>query len=160
MGSFLEWGAAAFFFLLIGRLLGADAQLLHLLPLFFIANVLGVISMVPGGLGSFDVFMILGLSAVGVNNNVAVVWLLFYRLFYYVIPFAIGALFFAQDLGVRINARLEGLPHQVLQKKLRTWRSSGSCISVRSCYCCVGWYRMSRWPIACINTCTLSPLSS
>ncbi|MCX2454479.1 bifunctional lysylphosphatidylglycerol flippase/synthetase MprF [Lacticaseibacillus nasuensis] len=116
LGSFLEWGAAAFFFLLIGRLLGADAQLLHLLPLFFIANVLGVISMVPGGLGSFDVFMILGLSAVGVNNNVAVVWLLFYRLFYYVIPFAIGALFFAQDLGVRINARLEGLPHQVLQK--------------------------------------------
>lgn len=116
LGSFFEWGACAGFFLLIGRFLDVDVNLVHVLPLFLIANVLGVISMVPGGLGSFDVFMIFGLGMVQVNNSVAVVWLLFYRLFYYVIPFAIGAVLFAQDAGKKLNESLEGLPTQVLQK--------------------------------------------
>ncbi|WP_179395891.1 bifunctional lysylphosphatidylglycerol flippase/synthetase MprF [Lacticaseibacillus absianus] len=116
LGSFLEWGGAAGFFLLIGGFLEAPVNLTQVLPLFLVANVLGVISMVPGGLGSFDVFMLFGLSQVGVNNNVGVVWLLLYRLFYYVVPFVIGALLFAQDAGRQLNARLEGLPMQVLRR--------------------------------------------
>lgn len=113
-GSFLEWGGCSGFFLLIGVLMHATPRPLAVLPMFLIANVFGVLSMVPGGLGSFDVFMIFGLAQLGVDNNTAVVWLLFYRLFYYVIPFLIGALLFAQDAGHKLNAKLEGLPSVLL----------------------------------------------
>ncbi|WP_404819971.1 bifunctional lysylphosphatidylglycerol flippase/synthetase MprF [Lacticaseibacillus daqingensis] len=116
LGSFLEWGGAAGFFLLIGAFIHAPVNLTQVLPLFLVANVLGVISMVPGGLGSFDVFMLLGLSQVGVNNSIGVVWLLFYRLFYYVVPFMLGAGLFAQDAGRQLNARLEGLPMQLIRR--------------------------------------------
>ena len=85
-GSFFEWGFAGGFFLLIGYFLEIKGDLLQVLPLFMIANIMianiiGVISMVPGGLGTFDLFMIFGLSAIGVGNADAVVWLSFYRVF-------------------------------------------------------------------------------
>ncbi|MDN6697107.1 MAG: bifunctional lysylphosphatidylglycerol flippase/synthetase MprF [Lacticaseibacillus paracasei] len=116
LGSFLEWGGCAAFFLLIGYFLEAPIPLLSVLPLFMVANVIGVISMVPGGLGSFDVLMIVELGQLGLDSSAAVVWLLFYRLFYYVIPFLIGAGLFAQDAGKRLNAYLEGLPVQLIRK--------------------------------------------
>lgn len=116
LGSFLEWGGCAAFFLLIGYFLEAPIPLSSVLPLFMVANVIGVISMVPGGLGSFDVLMIVELGQLGLDSSAAVVWLLFYRLFYYVIPFLIGAGLFAQDAGKRLNAYLEGLPVQLIRK--------------------------------------------
>ena len=116
LGSFLEWGGCAAFFLLIGYFLEAPIPLSSVLPLFMVANVIGVISMVPGGLGSFDVLMIVELGQLGLDSSAAVVWLLFYRLFYYVIPFLIGAGLFAQDAGKRLNAYLEGLQVQLIRK--------------------------------------------
>lgn len=116
LGSFLEWGGCAAFFLLIGYFLEAPIPLSSVLPLFMVANVIGVISMVPGGLGSFDVLMIMELGQLGLDSSAAFVWLLFYRLFYYVIPFLIGAGLFAQDAGKRLNAYLEGLPVQLIRK--------------------------------------------
>ena len=116
LGSFLEWGGCAAFFLLIGYFLEAPIPLSSVLPFFMVANVIGVISMVPGGLGSFDVLMIVELGQLGLDSSAAVVWLLFYRLFYYVIPFLIGAGLFAQDAGKRLNAYLEGLPVQLIRK--------------------------------------------
>ncbi|MFD1429027.1 bifunctional lysylphosphatidylglycerol flippase/synthetase MprF [Lacticaseibacillus mingshuiensis] len=116
LGSFLEWGGCAWFFIMIGAMLHVQINLLHVLPLFLVANVIGVLSMVPGGLGSFDVFMLMGLGTIGVDPNLAMVWLLFYRLFYYVIPFVIGAVLFIEDAGRRVNEFLEGLPMQVIRK--------------------------------------------
>ena len=116
LGSFLEWGGCAAVCLLIGYFLEAPIPLSSVLPLFMVANVIGVISMVPGGLGSFDVLMIVELGQLGLDSSAAVVWLLFYRLFYYVIPFLIGAGLFAQDAGKRLNAYLEGLPVQLIRK--------------------------------------------
>ncbi|MCP8862119.1 MULTISPECIES: bifunctional lysylphosphatidylglycerol flippase/synthetase MprF [Latilactobacillus] len=116
LGSFLEWGFAGGFFLTIGYFLEIKGDLLQVLPLFMIANIIGVISMVPGGLGTFDLFMIFGLSAVGVQNADAVVWLSFYRVFYYIVPFLVGVGLFTHDAGSRLNHYLQGLPRQVMQK--------------------------------------------
>ncbi|BBM21062.1 lysyl-tRNA synthetase [Lactiplantibacillus plantarum] len=60
--------------------------------------------------------MIFGLAAVGVSRPDAVAWLLFYRLFYYIIPFAIGLVLFVHDTGHRLNVRLAGIPKQALQR--------------------------------------------
>ncbi|KRN27410.1 hypothetical protein IV38_GL002062 [Lactobacillus selangorensis] len=116
LGSALEWGACAAFFLLIGWVLKIHVDYAAVFPLFMIANVVGVVSMVPGGLGTFDVFMIFGLGALGIDSSVAVAWLLFYRLFYYIFPFLLGVVFFAQDAGHHFNAYLQGLPKQLLQR--------------------------------------------
>ncbi|MFD1672304.1 bifunctional lysylphosphatidylglycerol flippase/synthetase MprF [Agrilactobacillus yilanensis] len=115
IGSCFEWGFAGGFFLIIGHFLGIT-QLSHILPLFMIANIVGVVSMVPGALGSFDVFMILGLNAVGIDSGTAVVWLLFYRIFYYIIPFIIGLIFFVHDMGHKINVYFQDIPRQALTK--------------------------------------------
>ena len=82
---------------------GDSHQLIDVIPLYIIAEILGIISMVPGGLGSFDVFMILELTHLGVSSELAVVWILFFRLFYYIVPFILGGVFFVHDMGHQIN---------------------------------------------------------
>ena len=39
--------------------------------------------MIPGEIGSFDVMMIFGLSALGIPKETVVIWILLYRIFYY-----------------------------------------------------------------------------
>ena len=114
--SLLEWGAAMSFFILIGYLLKEPVHLTEVFPIFVIASIVGIVSMVPGGVGTFDIFMIYGLGQIGVSKELAVIWLLFYRIFYYIIPFFIGILFFVHDGGSKINQYLDGLPKILLQK--------------------------------------------
>ncbi|KRL02868.1 bifunctional lysylphosphatidylglycerol flippase/synthetase MprF [Liquorilactobacillus capillatus] len=115
-GSVLEWGAAGGFFLFIGWMMGVKVQLAAVFPLYIIASVIGIVSMMPGGLGSFDIFMLVGLTNLGVLNETSVVWLLFFRLFYYIIPFSIGIGLFIHDAGRKINSFLDGIPHSLLSK--------------------------------------------
>ncbi|WP_068478642.1 bifunctional lysylphosphatidylglycerol flippase/synthetase MprF [Loigolactobacillus backii] len=116
IGSSFEWGFCVLFFVFIGYLLKVPVNLPNVVPLFAIASVIGVVSMLPGGLGTFDVFMIIGLGFIGVDRSTAVIWLLFYRLFYYIFPFLVGVFLFIQDAGQRLNTFLQGLPKLVLQK--------------------------------------------
>ncbi|WP_290033577.1 bifunctional lysylphosphatidylglycerol flippase/synthetase MprF [Ligilactobacillus cholophilus] len=116
LGSTIEWACAALFFMIIGWLMQVHIHLIDVIPLYIIAEILGIISMVPGGLGSFDVFMILELTKLGVSSEIAVVWILFFRLFYYVVPFLIGSVFFVHDMGHQINESLDGIPQTIVQK--------------------------------------------
>ncbi|MBC1365166.1 bifunctional lysylphosphatidylglycerol flippase/synthetase MprF [Listeria welshimeri] len=116
VASLLEWGFAFGCFAIIGVLMGEPVDIFKVFPLFVIASVIGIASMVPGGVGTFDVVMILGLSQLGVSQELALAWMLFYRIFYYIIPFVVGLLFFVQKAGKRLNDFLEGLPLLFLQK--------------------------------------------
>ncbi len=60
--------------------------------------------------------MILGMSQLSVRQDVAVVWLLYYRLFYYVLPFMTGLLLFITHTGVKINRFLDNIPRLFFQK--------------------------------------------
>lgn len=116
LASVLEWGLAGAFFLLIGALMNLPIDMLAVFPLYIIASVLGIISMVPGGLGSFDVLMLLELTTLGISSEQAVVWLLFFRIFYYIIPFTIGMALFIHTTGNQINEKFDGIPKSLLQK--------------------------------------------
>ena len=61
--------------------------------------------MIPGSLGSFDLMMMSGLLHFSVNRNEAASWLLLFRIFYYIIPFTIGLLFFIKSMGGQINQK-------------------------------------------------------
>lgn len=82
--------------------------------------------MVPGGMGTFDVLMILGMSQLSVRQDVAVVWLLYYRLFYYVLPFMTGLLLFITHTGVKINRFLDNIPR--LFSKGCAYRARKCCL--------------------------------
>ncbi|QMU07084.1 bifunctional lysylphosphatidylglycerol flippase/synthetase MprF [Levilactobacillus suantsaii] len=116
VGSSLEWGSCALFFLLIGWTLRFPLDFAAVFPMFVVASVAGVISMIPGGLGSFDVFMIFGLGLLGVSRADAVGWLLLYRLFYYLLPFCVGVGLFVHDAGHRLNRFFSGLPVTLLRR--------------------------------------------
>lgn len=72
--------------------------------------------MVPGGMGTFDVIMIVGLGSVGVPKEFAVAWLLFYRIFYYLVPFFTGVYSFIHQMGSKINTYLDGVPQKITEK--------------------------------------------
>lgn len=95
--SVLEWSGAFLTFLLIGFILGIKLNFFRLLAIFIISNLTGIISMIPGGLGSFDLLALRLLTSYGINKELVLSWLLLYRLFYYVIPFFLGLIFFIKN---------------------------------------------------------------
>ena len=99
--SFFEWSCAATAFIIIGRLMGIDMPISVTLPFFAIGCAVGIISLIPGALGSFDFIVLTGLSAHGLPKETVLAWLLLYRLAYYVIPFFLGIIFFIKHLGGR-----------------------------------------------------------
>ncbi|MGY3765916.1 bifunctional lysylphosphatidylglycerol flippase/synthetase MprF [Vagococcus vulneris] len=114
--SFLEWTGVIFSFMAIGKLMGIDFSIMQVLPLFIAAQVIGIISMIPGELGSFDVLMILGLAASGIPRDQVVAWILLYRLFYYIIPFAIGLIGFGKTFGQQFDDRFEHIPSKIISQ--------------------------------------------
>lgn len=113
--STCEWLFVALFFLLVGWCLGVRQNLLAVLPLYVVAQLLGVISMIPGALGSFDVMMMLELSLLGVSRPTIVIWLLLFRIFYYIVPLALAGLMFIHNLASQVNDYFDGLPLTILQ---------------------------------------------
>lgn len=111
-----QWLGAMFVFLSVGALMQVDVSLVAVYPMFIIATLIGMLTMVPGGMGTFDVLMILGLSQLGVGQSSAVVWLIYYRLFYYVLPFITGIILFIHQAGVKVNRFFDNLPHLFSQK--------------------------------------------
>ncbi|MHC5229112.1 bifunctional lysylphosphatidylglycerol flippase/synthetase MprF [Enterococcus sp. LJL99] len=111
--SFLEWTGVLGSFLLIGMLMGISFNPLQVIPLFIAASVIGIASMIPGEIGSFDVMMIIGLSSLGLSREIVVAWILLYRLFYYIIPFMIGVIFFVKNLSTRLNEDYSGIPREL-----------------------------------------------
>lgn len=115
-GSSFEWLGCTLFFVFIGYLMGIKVDFAAVVPMFAVASVAGVVSMIPGGIGSFDTFMITGLGFIGVGKADALVWLLLYRIFYYILPFLVGVVFFVNDAGSRFNKAFEGLPLQLFRR--------------------------------------------
>lgn len=114
--SFLEWTGVLISFISIGLLMGINLSVKDVVPLFIAATVIGIVSMIPGELGSFDLMMIIGLSALGISRETVIAWLLLFRLFYYLIPFAIGVILFFKNLGTTINTRYKGIPVSLLKE--------------------------------------------
>lgn len=113
--STCEWLFVALFFLLVGWCLGVRHNLASVLPLYVVAQLLGVISMIPGALGSFDVMMMFELSLMGVSKPTIIIWLLLFRIFYYIVPLIVAGVLFLHDLARQVNDFFDGLPLVIIQ---------------------------------------------
>ncbi|MCQ4965636.1 hypothetical protein NE652_11880, partial [Bifidobacterium pseudocatenulatum] len=49
----------------------------------------------------------------GVDRSTALVWLVFFRVFYYLVPLAFGALLFIYHFCQKINRFFKGLPNLI-----------------------------------------------
>ncbi|EFN96536.1 bifunctional lysylphosphatidylglycerol flippase/synthetase MprF [Streptococcus mitis] len=113
--SALDWASVLSFFLLVGYVLGYNLPIYDVIPLFMIAITIGIISMIPGSLGSFDLIMISGLVGLGLDKAQALSWLLVFRLFYYILPFCLGVVLFLKNMGGRLNEKYLGIPQKVIE---------------------------------------------
>lgn len=90
--SSLEWLAAATVAYYCLSIVGGEVPLLTFYGIFFLSSVAGLLSLIPGGFGAFDIMLLVGLQALGLDEEIVLTSIFLYRLVYYLIPFVIGLL--------------------------------------------------------------------
>lgn len=80
-------------FFMIIRQFNSNINLLPCLVIFTLASITGIVSMLPGGLGSFDFVVLVGLQYYGIASENILAALILYRVFYYIVPLVLSIIF-------------------------------------------------------------------
>ncbi|MFS0781857.1 bifunctional lysylphosphatidylglycerol flippase/synthetase MprF [Bacillus sp. 1P06AnD] len=108
--SIIEWLFAAAVLLLLLYLFGIDFEWRTAMGIFVLSAIVGTISFVPGGFGSFDLTFLLGMSFYGLPEEQTLTVLLMYRIVYYIIPFLLALLLTVLDLTGATIKKVEDKP--------------------------------------------------
>ncbi|WP_214840876.1 bifunctional lysylphosphatidylglycerol flippase/synthetase MprF [Exiguobacterium sp. s122] len=108
--SFFEWLSAGAVALYALFLLGGEAPLTSLFGVFIVATTIGVLSLVPGGIGSFDLLYLVGMTQLGINQEIVLSSLIVYRFVYFIVPFMIGLFLSAIVFGNQVVKQIEYKP--------------------------------------------------
>lgn len=98
LASLLEWTSlfcAIWFFTVV---LNIPIRIIDLLPVFIISTCAGIASMIPGGIGSFDLVFLWGTQSLGILDEKVLVLLIFYRMSYFVFPFLLSVALFHKEI--------------------------------------------------------------
>ncbi|MFJ5765357.1 bifunctional lysylphosphatidylglycerol flippase/synthetase MprF [Lysinibacillus sp. NPDC093210] len=114
--SVAEWLAVFLVIWLLTLILHIPIELSTLIPIFLIASCAGIISMIPGGVGSFDLVFLWGTQSVGIGEEKVLFLLILYRVGYFVLPFLVSVLLFIKDYWERWNRSWDDLPNVIFQK--------------------------------------------
>ncbi|WP_223067334.1 lysylphosphatidylglycerol synthase domain-containing protein [Paenibacillus caui] len=98
--SFAEWLFAGLTFWLIATHVLHGVSLREMLGIYTVAAVGGILSMAPGGIGAFDLTVLIGLENMGFPAERVMVVLVLFRFFYYIIPWFIGLILSVIELGL------------------------------------------------------------
>jgi phosphatidylglycerol lysyltransferase len=102
--GWLDWLLAAAAFLCIVRAGQGPANPLSSLPTFFFGQIIGLVSLAPGGLGSADAYWIARLPGTPAANAGIVAA---FRLIYYVLPWGLASLILLSWATRRVERRIE-----------------------------------------------------
>ena len=102
--SLIDWGFAAAVLYACLVLSGAEVRPDHLVAVFAAASVLGLLSLVPGGLGVFDSVLVLALTSDGSPAAPVLAGVFLFRITYYVLPLFAGLLVGSTMLARRVPA--------------------------------------------------------
>lgn len=114
--SILEWVTTIILIYSIVLILGENISILKFFPIFIIAITVGVISMSPGGAGTFDLTLIVGLNQIGVPTEKVLLVILLYRISYYIIPLAIGLYLYYKEVLNRKDEQLVYILETIVSK--------------------------------------------
>lgn len=87
-----EWTVRSILFFTISKYFKGNASFLAVTGVNILACVAGLISFIPGGIGSFDLIAIVGLKEMGYSANSALSITILFRLYYFIIPWIIGVI--------------------------------------------------------------------
>lgn len=88
--SALEWLAASSVIYFIFKVIQTPVPFSAVIGIFVVAALAGLISLIPGGFGAFDLMILLGFEAYGIDKEKVLTALLLYRVVYYFIPFLVA----------------------------------------------------------------------
>ena len=81
------------------RFLDIKISFVDMESIFIVATIAGIISMIPGGLGSFDLVFLMGATKeLDINASSVLMALVLYRISYYFIPFIIALILGISEL--------------------------------------------------------------
>lgn len=134
--SFIEWVAAGTVVYVILHSLHAPVAYIDVLAVYVISAVAGIVSMVPGGFGAFDIMYLVGMQSIGVEDHLVFTGLLLFRIVYYFIPFGLGLIFAAFEFGGVAVKRWEEHP------RIGTYIETGSILwFIQRSF----WMSLSSW---------------
>lgn len=107
LASLLEWISVFCVICFFAYVLNIPIQLTDLFPVFIIATCAGVASMIPGGVGSFDLVFIWGTQSLGIMDEKVFVLLIFYRMSYLIFPFLLSVALFYKEIWRKVDSFLE-----------------------------------------------------
>lgn len=113
--SLLEWNFAFILIYIITAALGVSVSIPTMYATFIVASFAGIISMLPGGIGSFDLMYLLGMEGLGVPTETTLLILLLYRISYFMIPALLGAITLFVYFWQEMNQKLNRIPAIILQ---------------------------------------------
>ncbi|WP_347551218.1 bifunctional lysylphosphatidylglycerol flippase/synthetase MprF [Pseudalkalibacillus hwajinpoensis] len=114
--SLLEWTSAFLAIWLLSLVLEVNISFNDLLPIFIVASCAGIVSMIPGGLGSFDLVFIWGTQYAGIEDEKVLFLLILYRIGYLFFPFLLATILFIRDYWEKWNASWDNLPMALIQR--------------------------------------------
>lgn len=91
--SFIEWMIAFTLFFVIVRQFSQSVNLSIIFVIFTLGSIAGILSLLPSGVGSFDLVVLLGFQYYGIGTETVLAMLILYRTFYYILPLIIGIIF-------------------------------------------------------------------
>jgi len=91
--SFIDWMVAFSLFFIIVRQFNKILNFQIIFIVFTLGSIAGILSLLPSGVGSFDLMVLLGFQYYGMMTEDVLAILILYRTFYYVIPLIIGIVF-------------------------------------------------------------------
>lgn len=113
--SVIDWAAAAVFFRVCIRVFTPDFSLPTAFFIFATATLAGLMSFLPAGAGSFDLAVIALCAKIGYDTNHVLLGIVLYRVFYYIIPWLLAAVFWVSDSVKELES---DFPHRVMARVL------------------------------------------
>jgi phosphatidylglycerol lysyltransferase len=113
--SVVEWTAVFCGIWFLSGSMNIPLTFEQLFPVYVVATCAGIISMIPGGLGSFDLVFIWGMQYLHVPEEKVLVVLLFYRIGYYLLPFLLSTVLFIKRYWEKWNKSWSNIPNTIVQ---------------------------------------------
>ncbi|MDB8790376.1 bifunctional lysylphosphatidylglycerol flippase/synthetase MprF [Romboutsia sp. 1001216sp1] len=114
--SALEWLTTIVLIYSIMLVLDANISFMKLFPVFVLAIIVAIVSLSPGGLGSFDLTMILGLQALNVPSEKVLLAIFLYRISYYIVPLIIGLILYGNVMWKTVDDDIRDIVMTILSK--------------------------------------------
>lgn len=104
--SLIDWFAASTFFAWLVNIVEPNTPYIPMMAIFVLSSLVGVVSFIPGGLGSFEVSAAVLAKNMGVSEESIIIALVLFRIGYDILPWLLGLGLYLNELIRQKTAQL------------------------------------------------------